>query len=70
MGSLFHLGGRFISVVDEGKLYGFGKQFQSPLNEKCFTHEKISVINCHHRPQILSLKGSFILLKGKYAAAC
>lgn len=31
-------------MVDEGKLYDFEKQFGSPLNEKCFKHEKISVI--------------------------
>lgn len=32
--------------------------------------KKISAINCHRQPQILNLKGSFILLKGKHAAVC
>lgn len=64
-GSFVPLRGRFILVVDEGKLDSFEKQFESPLNGKCFTREKISVINCHRQLQILILKGSFVLLKGK-----
>lgn len=66
-GSFVPLWVRFILVVDKGKLGSFEKQFESPLNGKCFTCEKISVSNCHRQPQILILKGSFILLKGKQA---
>lgn len=36
-GCLFHLGGRVVSVVVEGKLYSFEKQFESPLNEVLHT---------------------------------
>jgi len=56
-------------MVDEGKTYSLEKQFENPLHEKCCTHEEISVIDCHCQPQILNLKGSFILFKGNHAVA-